>query len=97
MPSANEHLHRLADELPADLASEVVDFAERLRLRHDGPPGAEGTAWLAAGLEDALAGLTEVEASTPRDQVAGWLHALDQGAMLVRWDEEHGEFVEIAG
>lgn len=33
MSSARDELHRLADELPEELASEVVDFAERLKGR----------------------------------------------------------------
>jgi hypothetical protein len=50
MGTPNDDLHRLADELPAELAGEVVDFAERLRVRRGLPPEMteEDRAWLDA-------------------------------------------------
>lgn len=58
MSTPNDDLHRLADELPADLAGEVVDFAEFLRARR----GA-----VAAGMTDEDRAWLDAELAPPMD------------------------------
>lgn len=105
MSASNDRLRQLADELPADLAGEIVCIAEALRARRSASEGAaapsgmtdQDRVWLAAGMADTLAGLAAVESETPPEEVAAWLEALEAGSTRVRWDEELGELVEVAG
>lgn len=98
MSNSRDDLHRLAEELPEDLAGEVVDFARFLcskRGRTD-VMRPEDEAWLRAGLDAAAAGIKAIESETPQAQVAAWLHALDEHATPIIWDDASGEFVEVA-
>lgn len=89
--SARDDLHRLADELPTELADEVVNFAEFLRDKHAlqrsaGVPCEEDRAWLDADMSR----MGDVE---PYD----WgPEGVPPGKPVV-WDEARQTFVIVGG
>ena len=89
MSTPNEDLHRLADELPPDLAGEIVDIANVLRARRlarskdlDAGVTEEDRAWMDADL-------SRMSEEEPYD----WAGTDPLEGQPVYWDAQRGAFM----
>ncbi len=84
--SDRDELHRLVDELPDDLAGQVLDFVEYIRERRQvAGPRDEDRAWEFTVASDLADRLDAFEADVDPEVKRAWFEAFRQGGRPCRY------------
>lgn len=89
-------LYKLIDALPETSLQRAKRILERLISSTDDQPETmtpEDEAWFRSADEDTMKALEAIESDIPKEDLAGYLRAIEQTSKPVKWDPERGVFV----